>query len=455
MKKLALIGVLIFMTRLPCQSQTYWTAKTPLLNYLYSLQKPISSINSIEQKEYLPIYQNKKNKNQHLIKNSKGLYILVNGTGQVYKALDTTSKQMAFIRIDSTIDFGANYRAIDFSYNDTLFSYGGYGFWHTNGLLRYFGKENEWHNYQLDKEYPIINSIFSYIPNTSTLFAVQSETPDLIKNYTPSSTPFIMKLDLLNKEDKIIGTLSSQLVNKHLNSNYLIANLDFFKTALIIYFRDEDASAINFSENKVYRLNAKKLQELFKYSNKYIECFFTINNTLYYSYSDNSIDSTKFLATDFSLESYPAYKRINNVQYLWASILLFPLLIGSLFYGFKKVKNKEKIVTPKPKYSSVSEEIEFTDLDDLLICLIFSKSEKNIFSSVEEVNRCLGIQKKALEVQKRIRNEVVHKINHKFRVICKQESDLIERIRKSDDRRYFLYLIQEDNFRLYKKYVKR
>jgi hypothetical protein len=50
-----------------------------------------------------------------------------------------------------------------------------------------------------------------------------------------------------------------------------------------------------------------------------------------------------------------------------------------------------------------------------------------------------------LEVQKKIRTEIISRINHKFRVHSEGENDLIERVRSEQDRRYFKYMIRTEN----------
>jgi hypothetical protein len=81
---------------------------------------------------------------QKLIKNKKGLYILIDGTGQVYKAIASTKDSISFARVDSTIYFGHNYSAIKFSYLDTIYNFGGNGYWHFFGHLYYFNEGSEW-----------------------------------------------------------------------------------------------------------------------------------------------------------------------------------------------------------------------------------------------------------------------------------------------------------------------
>ncbi|MBL7850106.1 MAG: hypothetical protein JNN04_04335, partial [Cyclobacteriaceae bacterium] len=92
---------------------------------------------------------------QKVLKTSTGLLLLPDGTGRVYVAQPTDGR-LDFVRIDSTRFMGYNFGAFPFVYRDTLYSYGGYGFWHYNGQLRVFDtKKHEWQLVPLDREVPI------------------------------------------------------------------------------------------------------------------------------------------------------------------------------------------------------------------------------------------------------------------------------------------------------------
>jgi hypothetical protein len=68
--------------------------------------------------------------------------ISIPGTGQVY-LFDRVRKRLE--RVDGTFYHGYNFLATQYVRNDTLFSLGGYGFWHFNNLLTFFDfKNKEW-----------------------------------------------------------------------------------------------------------------------------------------------------------------------------------------------------------------------------------------------------------------------------------------------------------------------
>lgn len=74
---------------------------------------------------------------QYILKTPQGMFLCTSGTGRVYKmVIEQDSLQL--VRIDKTYFNGYNFESLYFNLDSTIFSYGGYGFWHINGDLRMF-----------------------------------------------------------------------------------------------------------------------------------------------------------------------------------------------------------------------------------------------------------------------------------------------------------------------------
>ena len=83
--------------------------------------------------------------NGHLFQTNTGLKAFFAGTGKVFQ-LDTASLEIK--RIDETVHHGYNFDSYQFVRNDTVFSFGGYGFWIQNNLLTYYSEvRKEWNLY--------------------------------------------------------------------------------------------------------------------------------------------------------------------------------------------------------------------------------------------------------------------------------------------------------------------
>ena len=79
---------------------------------------------------------------------------------------------------------------------------------------------------------------------------------------------------------------------------------------------------------------------------------------------------------------------------------------------------------------------------------MINHSKKGDHFSVEDINASLGLNKKTLEIQKKVRTETINRINHKFKIKYNLSADLIERIRSEEDRRFYKYIINEENGKL-------
>jgi len=83
--------------------------------------------------------------------------------------------------------------------------------------------------------------------------------------------------------------------------------------------------------------------------------------------------------------------------------------------------------------------------------ILIALSTINSFLTANELNSCLGIKKKTIEIQKRVRTEAINRINHKFNINHNLEIIFIERVRSNDDRRFFNYIINKTNSDIYLK----
>lgn len=85
-------------------------------------------------------------KGHHFVIDGK-LIAAFGGCGSVF-SIDTVTRSIQ--RLDLTIHTGYNFDAYQFERRDTIYSFGGYGFWTENNLLTYFSKlRKEWNVYSV------------------------------------------------------------------------------------------------------------------------------------------------------------------------------------------------------------------------------------------------------------------------------------------------------------------
>jgi hypothetical protein len=316
--------------------------KTPILDSLYNWKSPISSISKSDINQQFIEKVVNSHFSQLLVKNHQGLFVLIEGTGQVYKATSQTIDQLSFTRIDSTIYYGYNFNAINFSYHDTLYSYGGEGFWFTNGHLRYFNDGKDWNIIKLNGIYPTKNLLYNYLPDIGKLFFLKSTyyneyNQDTTKDYS------IIELNLINNKNQLLGQFNSKL-KEILDLNNLTFNVNAPDLKGIIKIdKQGNVLLLRFIDNSVYKLiNNKTFRNIFYNSTDHLCNLFQINGRIYgSSLNDQTVHSFRISMDDFQKEPYTLYEPINsnkNSLYLFASIIL---LIFTLFLFKKKLKRTQ------------------------------------------------------------------------------------------------------------------
>jgi len=428
-------------------SQTFRVPKSPLLDTVYNSPYPISVISNLNETPYFPFHLNNQNWKQILIKNENGLYILINGTGQVYKAIAQTDKQIIFQRKDSTFFMGHNFYAINFSWNRDLYSLGGYGFWRVNGALREFQEGREWSVVRLNKEFPSSNDYYCFLPDESILYYLRCYSNE-ISNEAQEKIA-VIELNLKTHTNTVLGYPAFPELAK--NPNFII-NTPSLKGVLVAI--NGDIYLHQFPYNRCFRLTNDKIKNmLWGGGSQGTQNTFEMNGKIYFTRDNqDKVYSVSIQLNDFQLLEVPVYIRDSNQVklYLWI-IPLVILLSGTIIWWRKKIQNgmrtKDTMVLLEDDHS-----IAFSEMEKELIELIIGLSKHGKGATVEEINRKMGLSRKSLEIQKKFRSEIINRINHKFKVNYNHEQELIQRIRSLEDRRFFIYLIPNKLEEIYKNH---
>jgi len=429
----------------------------PLLDHLYKDTNSISAIDNFEidaNPKFLPINdKHVAQYRQRLIKSKKHLYIQIDATGRVYQATGLTTEKICFTRLDSTYFFGYNGDQIVFEQNDTLFALGGEGFWRINGQLRYYSLvQNEWNIIKINKELPVHNVLYHMKKGNTKIFYLQTAYEDLATGEAHSKY-IITLLDVLNRKNTELGELNPILI-KHFSYPRLdIRLINSFKlNGTFVSSNANDIFLFDFENNAVFRLINKNIKDIFygKSDGTGPLQLFESGDSIYYCRSSDTalkLYSFPISRKDFAKEQYPLfipYNRIEKKLILLFSILfsLVALILAILYIRKKRSATnqfKENIE------ESNSSDIEFNQIETELLKKMFSEQSESKALSVEEINAALGLSKKTLEIQKKIRTETINRINHKFKIIFNSEDELIERVRLEEDRRYYMYRINAKN----------
>lgn len=452
--KYLLINIYMLLLLNNVRSQSFWINRNPFLDTLYQSDQVIEQISNTDINHFLPIFHKQIQPSQTIIKNKKGLFILIDGTGQVFQAVDTTSIQILFKRIDSTVYFGNNFASLNFSKTDTLYSFGGYGYWHMNGQLRYFNQGAEWDIKKISKEIPSNNLKSYYSQKDNKIYFIDSKVGEEIAFDEVEEKYQVYELDLKTFKNKLLGKLNKQFNNFDGFSKFIyLPSLNGVLMSIRL-----DKYLINYKENLVYRLKNENIKKAFhKNSTELIGNFFEKNGKIYFTnYPEYKVFVLPISLSDFSIEPYSVYEteKVNNSVYLFSAFFVL-VAFGIILYYF----NKKRF--PELKISNIVDTIEsvpndnndFSNIEIQLINLIIECNSNSSQLTMEKINNTLGISRKSVEVQKKVRGDTINRINHKFKVLFNSQAIFIERYRSENDRRSYDYVINNQNKNIYTKLI--
>jgi len=322
-----------------------------------------------------------------------------------------------------------------------------------NGQLSHFIPGAEWSIDKINKTYNTVNTFYSYQPQESKIYYI--EYPRIEESTTEKKEKFaVISFDINKKENKVLGILNPKI---NLNWEYFVIDIPTLRG--VISYNEREIYLFNFSSNKIYKLtNTKIKDELIGKAGAELQTTFEDEGKIYYSFlNDTTLRSLEISMNDFKEEPYPIYISENIEGNNWTAILIISLfaLTSSILVYYKRKKKHTSLTSVKDETYNVDlNSNDFNSIETTLINKLIEKSNNDSHLTVDELNTYLGIKKKTIEIQKRVRTEAINRINHKFNVNFNLETTFIERTRSNDDRRYFNYIINRENAKTYLNHTK-
>ncbi|MEY2793747.1 MAG: hypothetical protein RJA76_1739 [Bacteroidota bacterium] len=364
-------------------------------------------------------------------------WLTVVGTGQVYE-FDLNQNKLK--RLDRTYFRGHNFSAIQFYKNDTLFSFGGMGFWHSHNIATYYDKQkNEWELYFIGKNGPARYStrIGGYIKDKHTLYT--AELPDLYEDQEKNTT-YIYSLDLDSKKWNKLGTLNKLPKGfwDHDRLEMIWIEPFFFSNELEDYFIDP-------IKNKVYAL---------KGVNKLIfQGALDLHTKGNYIYRIKRNDLTN---SGVQLDSISIKDLVKNSEELgsfytpipWWQELNYPIFLISIFallclvLCFYLIRFKKKIKQFKNGNDGVCPEF----YEDFISFIL--QNEEHLCST-NDLNDIIQVKEKPLDTQRQYRSRFISQVNQ-YLQFTYGISEGIERASSISDKRFVFYKASSELLKKFK-----
>lgn len=413
--------------------------------------------------------------NLHLIKHGKKILIQPLGSGRLFQILNEHhSYQM--IRLDDTYHTGSNFFCYNFFSRDTLFQFGGLGFWNMRGYFTFFSNQtNQWEMYQSNRQ--VINYFSIDRPEIVKYFNRDEKQPKFYTtnslyftnfpfNFDVNSTDSTYVFDFNKKEWAILGKNSldfkkftrnsNQLVLRHKKYLVLQNTLDFF------WFDFEQNQFGRLYGQKIiflrqrwlnlYNKESKESKYNFQFSlndNEAYFCKIDMNdNLVYHQININTNDFDFSTAKPIYLPNNSVFEKYSALVYklIWPFILIATLLIGYFIYFYNHTKKRN---IPK-KVNEILNTNFFTSLtivEKELLEILLNHAKQQIFVTAKQINKIIGVQQKDVITQNKSRSDYFIKINQKYKLATQQEESLIIKERDKDDKRQY-------NYSIHPKYIK-
>lgn len=389
--------------------------------------KGLLKFENVNIEEILPVYK------INAFKSKTNYYLTIPGTGQVYILNENT---LILRRIDKSFHTGYNFQAVQFFRKDTLFSFGGYGFWQYHNILTYFDpKSLEWETYVQLEEGPLrfTNRFSSYLPNSDKVLVLDLPKPYLFhKTNKYDYWEFSFKSKSWKKKGRINESLAKALPETKHAGQYL-----FFKFQNQNYIADPE-------QNKVYLYDGPHTKLADSYDP---EPLFT-NGQNIFSYQDYSVGRIRYYITDsvsikqlFDTSKFQ-FELIKDEPFEYSFYLYLSLVIIVLSFATYRIFRKKKSL-------QLHSNDTFTAFEYEIINKMIAKGEFYEFSA-DELNIYLDAERKPLETQRQIRSRFINTINQKSEIHF-HISNSIARKKSKTDKRYSIYILDLTFVKKFKK----
>jgi hypothetical protein len=394
-----------------------------------------------------------------LVKEGKINQILLEGTNRVYVP-DSTRKK-GLIRIDSTYYTGDNFNFMAFRRRDTLYQYGGYGFWDTRDFFTWYRAWN--HEWEIEVQTDYLQqqwTAYQYDPKLDALLTMgrRYRGPfDDDEQYVDS----VYRFDFRDKKWAAMGRIEAHLPwsNRPVQPSDLIAHTPFgllFRSAQGYVLAD----LIHNQRSTPDEALAGRLMALTQPDNIQSDknaVYLYLRDTLYLI--DNKtgmahVRSTVIRQQDFQSDNAHRYifsTGTNNLK--WPLIIvgilgLFVLVRLKLARRKNEPKNLRKQETevlsgnlsqeilpsvvpidPASREGTIHEKspndrldvnklIDFmshlNEVERALITSIVKSTIEDQKLDIQRINDIIGVSQKPMAIQKARRSLVIHQINRKF-----------------------------------------
>jgi hypothetical protein len=382
------------------------------------------------------------------IKVKDALYFHFHNSGRLFKYNPNSAltDSLKFVRLDATVNANYNIGSFVFQVGQDIYEYGGYGFWKSNGIVRRYNfKDREWDVVVLDQEIFAPASISSgysiwvdssekylYIPYqriiNDGISRVNEGHSNLLTSY---------RLNLRTFQWEYLGKLSQEafeLVRAPYRAFATPKGL-FAAFTSRLYWIDFETNSIKMLADPILSQTLQRIQP-------YMLWYWDQDKIYWINPASGRYDSLFMDTSKFKIHSNQIWRKpVELSEYL----LLLLLLIILFVVTYSLYKKKRKLLA-----SNISKEMEeskhpFVATEISLLDLLMAKQLQGLTVTIPEINYVLGLKDKNQGMQKKVRSDIINRINEKYSFLSQEKVSLVQNIRSETDKRFFEYHLNPEH----------
>lgn len=424
-----------------------------------------------------------------LVKEGKINQLLLEGTNRVY--VPDSSRKKGLIRIDSTYYTGDNFNFMAFRRRDTLFQFGGYGFWDTRDFFTWYRDWN--HEWEIEVQTDYLQqqwTAYQYDAHTDALFTLgrRFRGPfDEADQYVDS----VYRFDFQRNKWTNLGRIKPNLPwrTRPVDPSELIAH-----TPLGLLLRAEDHFILADIIHNQYRNFSDelsiKLSEWFSpdtTDHEYKRIFICLRDSLYLigdRLGQSYIQGIPLRLQDFLPEKSPSRiyssEGSGNPWKMITALAIIVLVIGVIkikrstkkrLFANNQDNNRPVGSVPEVQIlkndSSETSQIEdssnragdadqhrkdeltdflthMNEVERALVMAIVKSTIKEQKLDIQRINEIIGVSQKPMAMQKARRSLVIQQINRTFALTTGSSKELIHKERDLYEKRTYVYSTDPD-----------
>lgn len=425
-----------------------------------------------------------------LVKDGPRNYMLRDGTHHVY-LLERQNGKKRLQRLDSSVFSGDNFLMMAFLRNDTIYQYGGYGFWNTRDFfMRYRAANRDWDFLTGGAGLPNELNYHYYDPKRDAFYVIGSLSSTHHPYPRKVLVDSVYQYDFRSRRWTSLGRIRSDFSDLDSRRNDIMSFC--FTSFGFLDCRTFGIKLYDIPNNRILDPKDPLTDLLFDigrtdrlFEERY-RLFILLNDTMHLLQGrSDTIRHSRFRVTleDFNA-SLPQriYTPVSANGLNLGShsrlilLLLIPLAGGTFFYRNRKRKRTLKtpnlvppdhgpaeiLPEPSPGRDPREESIQMQEItdrvdnisgeDDLrffraqlnpseiaLLEMLLRETLAGRAADIQSINKILGVSIKEASLQKTRRSLAINHINSSFRQILKEDASLIIRERDKIDKRVFVY----------------